>query len=61
MKLNDLEDIVSRVAMDVFNERYPNKNVLENTQAMQDCISDSAFIINKFIMYFNYMAEESNG
>lgn len=57
MKLDDLEDIVTRVSMDFFNYKYPDFNAVDNPKSVQMCIDDSAFIINKFISYFNKLAE----
>lgn len=60
MKLNDLEDIVSRVSMDFFNYKHPNFTAIDNPKSVQVCIDDAAFVINKFISYFNQMAEEQS-
>lgn len=57
MKLNDLEDIVSRVSMDFFKFKHPEFNAIDNPKSVQACIDDTAFIINKFISYFNALAE----
>lgn len=57
MKLNDLEDIVAKVALDLFNYKHPDFNAVENAKTLQGCIDDSAFVINKFINYFNSVAE----
>lgn len=58
MKLNDLEDIVGRVAMDFFNYKNPGFSTIDNPKSVQTAIDETAFIINKFIKYFNEMAEE---
>lgn len=60
MKLNDLEDIVSRVSMDFFKFKHPEFNAIDNPKSVQVCIDDTAFIINRFISYFNQMAEEQS-
>ena len=57
MKLNDLEDMVGRVALDYFEYKNPGYNAIDNPRAVQTCIEETAFIINKFISYFNMMAE----
>lgn len=57
MKLDDLEDIVAKVALDLFNYKHPDFNAIENAKTLQTCIDDSAFVINKFISYFNSIAE----
>ena len=57
MNLNDLEDIVSKVSMDFFNYKNPGFSALDNPKSVQTAIDDTAFIINKFITYFNQLAE----
>ena len=57
MKLNDLEDIVSKVSMDYFKYKYPDFSPLDNPKSVQSAIDDTAFVINKFIAYFNQLAE----
>lgn len=57
MKLNDLEDIVSKVALDFFGYKNPDHLATENPNTVHACIDDTAFIINKFISYFNELAE----
>jgi len=57
MRLNDLEDIVSRVSMDYFGYKNPGFSALDNPKSVQSAIDDTAFIINKFISYFNQLAE----
>ena len=57
MKLNDLEDIVGKVAMDFFNYKNPGFSVADNPKSVQTAIDDTAFIINKFINYFNAAVE----
>jgi hypothetical protein len=61
MKASDVEDIAARVALDLFNYRHPDFNVLENPKSMQTCIEDSAFVISKFIAYFNEEVEREVG
>lgn len=60
MKLNDLEDIVSKVSLDFFNYKHPGFIATENPNTVHACIDDTAFIINKFISYFNQLAEEQS-
>ena len=60
MKLNDLEDIVSRVAMDFFNYKNPGFTPIDNPKSVQTAIDETAFIINKFIGYFNTLAEQES-
>lgn len=60
MRLDDLEDIVTKVSMDLFNYKYPEFNLVDNPKSLQGCIDDTAFVINKFITYFNKLAEEVN-
>lgn len=60
MKLNDLEDLVSRVSMDFFNYKNPGFSPVDNPKSAQTAIDDTAFIINKFITYFNQLAEEQS-
>jgi hypothetical protein len=57
MKLNDLEDIVSRVAKDLFDYKNPGFSAGDNPKSVQTAIDDTAFVINKFISYFNQLAE----
>lgn len=57
MQLNDLEDIVGRVAMDFFNYKNPGFSAVDNPKSVQTAIDDTAFVINKFISYFNSAAE----
>jgi hypothetical protein len=57
MKLNDLEDIVSLVAKDFFDYKNPGFSAVDNPKSVQTAIDDTAFIINKFIGYFNQLAE----
>jgi hypothetical protein len=62
MKVTDLEDIVSRVALDFFHFKNPGFSAIDNPKSVQTAIDDTAFVINKFIGYFNQMAEgEVNG
>jgi len=58
MKLNDLEDIVSRVSMDFFSYKNPDFSAVDNPKSVQTAIDDTAFIINKFITYFNDLADQ---
>ena len=58
MRLDDLENIVTKVSMDFFNHKHPDFNAVDNPKSVQSCIDDTAFIINKFISYFNKLAEE---
>jgi len=61
MNVNDLEDIVSRVALEFFKYKNPGFSAVDNPKSVQTAIDDAAFIINKFISYFNELAEgESN-
>jgi len=57
MKVSDLEDIVSRVSLDFFENKNPGFSALDNPKSVQSAIDDTAFIINKFIFYFNELAE----
>jgi predicted methyltransferase len=57
MKLDDLEDIVSLVAKDLFDYRNPGFSPVDNPKSVQTAIDDAAFVINKFISYFNRLAE----
>jgi hypothetical protein len=57
MKLNDLEEIVSRVSKDFFDYKNPGFSAADNPKSVQTAIDDTAFIINKFIGYFNQLAE----
>lgn len=57
MKVTDLEDIVSRVALEYFEYKNPGFSAAENPNTVHSCIDDTAFIINKFIKYFNDLAE----
>ena len=62
MKANDLEDIVSRVSLEYFHYKNPGFSPAENPNTVHTCIDDTAFIINKFIKYFNEATEaELNG
>jgi hypothetical protein len=58
MKVTDLEDIVSRVALEYFQYKNPGFSATENPNTVHSCIDDTAFIINKFIKHFNDLAEE---
>lgn len=60
MKLTDLEDIVSVVSSDFFAYKNPGFSPVENPKSLQTCIDDTVFIINKFISYFNKMADEQS-
>lgn len=57
MRLNDLEDLVSKVSMDYFKYKNPDFSPLDNPKSVQSAIDETAFIINKFIGYFNQLAE----
>jgi hypothetical protein len=57
MKVNDLEDIVSRVSLEYFQYKNPGFSAAENPNTVHTCIDDTAFIINRFIKYFNELAE----
>lgn len=57
MKLNDLEEIVSRVSKEFFEYKNPGFSAVDNPKSVQVAIDDTAFIINKFITYFNQLAE----
>lgn len=57
MKVNDLEDIVSRVSLEYFQYKNPGFSAAENPNSVHTCIDDTAFIINRFIKYFNELAE----
>ena len=62
MKVNDLEDIVARVSLEFFEYKNPGFSATENPKTVQTSIDDTAFIVSKFIEYFNQLAEaESNG
>jgi predicted methyltransferase len=62
MNVSDLEDIVSRVALDFFHQKNPGFSAIDNPKSVQTAIEDTAFVINKFISYFNKLAEgESSG
>jgi hypothetical protein len=58
MNVNDLEDIVSRVSLEYFQYKNPGFSAAENPNTVHTCIDDTAFIINRFIKYFNELAEE---
>lgn len=58
MKSSDLEDIVGRVSLEFFEYKNPGFSAVENPGTVHKCIDDVAFIINRFIKYFNEMAEE---
>ncbi len=58
MKVNDLEDIVGRVSLDFFEYKNPGFSAVDNPDTVHKCIDDVAFIISKFIEYFNKLAEE---
>jgi|LakMenEpi03Aug12_release.lakeMendotaPanAssembly.Ray.scaffolds.fasta_scaffold2655352_1 hypothetical protein len=58
MKVNDLEDIVGRVSLDFFEYKNPGFSAMENPGTVHKCIDDVAFIISRFIEYFNKLAEE---
>jgi hypothetical protein len=58
MKMNDLEDIVGKVSLDYFEYKNPGFSAVENPGTVHKCIDDVAFIINRFIEYFNRLAEE---
>lgn len=60
MKLNDLEEIVGLVAMDYFKYKNPDFSPVDNPKSVQSAIDDTAFIINKFIGYFNDLAESQS-
>jgi hypothetical protein len=57
MKASDLEDIVGRVSLEFFEYKNPGFSAVENPGTVHKCIDDVAFIINKFIKYFNEAAE----
>jgi len=58
MKLSDLEDIVSKVSIDYFDYKNPGFSAVDNPGSVHKCIDEVSFIINKFIKYFNELAEE---
>jgi|688.fasta_scaffold954303_2 predicted methyltransferase len=58
MKVSDLEDIVSVVSKEFFEYKNPGHSAVDNPKSVQNAIDDTAFIINKFINYFNKLAEE---
>jgi hypothetical protein len=60
MNVNDLEDIVSRVSLEYFQYKNPGFSAAENPNTVHTCIDDTAFIINRFIKYFNELAEEQS-
>ena len=60
MNVNDLEDIVSRVSLEYFQYKNPGFSAAENPNTVHTCIDDTAFIINRFIKYFNDLAEEQS-
>jgi hypothetical protein len=60
MSVNDLEDIVSRVSLEYFQYKNPGFSAAENPNTVHTCIDDTAFIINRFIKYFNELAEEQS-
>lgn len=60
MKLNDLEEIVSRVSKEFFDYKNPGFSAVDNPKSVQTAIDDTVFIINKFIGYFNSIAEEQS-
>ena len=57
MKLSDLEDIVSKVSIDYFDYKNPGFSAVDNPGTIHKCIDEVSFIINKFIQYFNDLAE----
>lgn len=57
MKVSDLEEIVGRVSMDFFKYKNPGFSAIDNPKSVQVAIDDTAFIVNKFITYFNQLAE----
>jgi hypothetical protein len=60
MKVDDLEDIVGRVSLEYFQYKNPGFSAAENPNTVHTCIDDTAFIINRFIKYFNELAEEQS-
>ncbi len=60
MKLSDLEDIVGKVSLDFFHYKNPGFSAVDNPKSVQTAIDDSAFIINKFIQYFNDLADRQS-
>jgi hypothetical protein len=60
MNVNDLEDIVSRVSLEYFQYKNPGFSAAENPNTVHTSIDDTAFIINRFIKYFNDLAEEQS-
>jgi hypothetical protein len=58
MNRNDLEDIVGRVSLDFFEYKNPGFSAMENPGTVHKCIDDVAFVINRFIKYFNEEAEK---
>ena len=61
MKASDLEDIVSKVSMDLFNYRHPGFSAADNPTSVKSCIDDSAFVISKFISYVDALTEDQVG
>ena len=57
MNVSDLEDIVGKVALEFFEHKNPGHFAAENPKTLHTCIDDVAFVITKFIEYFNQLAE----
>jgi len=60
MKNSDLEDIVGKVSLDFFEYKNPGFSAVENPGTVHKCIDDVAFIVGRFIEYFNKLAEEQS-
>jgi hypothetical protein len=58
MNNSDLENIVGKVSLDFFQYKNPGFSAVENPGTVHKCIDDVAFIIGRFIEYFNKLAEE---
>jgi len=55
----DLENITSRVALDLFSFRHPAFSVIDNPKSMEAAVNDAVFVINQFIKYVNETTEEN--
>lgn len=56
--LEIMEEATAEVARNLFNIKYPEGNPLEMKKQMDECISDSVFVINNFMRISSSIASK---
>jgi hypothetical protein len=57
--LEIMEEATADVARNLFNMRYPEGNPLEMKKQMDECVSDTVFVINNFMRISANIAKEN--